>query len=87
MKRPATVRPKLTEALALEKISPTYQNLVAVRASDRNQPWVGDIADAYRSPVFLAVTIQRCAGFLKPDYQQALERGQQAGERSPQAAK
>jgi D-methionine transport system substrate-binding protein len=78
---------KLTEALALEKISPTYQNLVAVRASDRNQPWVRDIADAYRSPEFLAVTNQRFAGFLKPDYQQALERGQQAGERSPQAAK
>ena len=63
---------KLTEALALEKISPTYQNLVAVRTADKDQPWVKDVADAYRSREFLAITETRFAGFVKTDYQQAL---------------
>ncbi len=63
---------KLTEALALEKISPTYQNVVAVRTADKDQPWVQDIAAAYRSREFLAVTEKQFAGFVKTDYQQAL---------------
>lgn len=63
---------KLTEALALEKISPIYQNVVAVRSADKDKPWVRDIAEAYRSREFLAVTETRFAGFLKTDYQQAL---------------
>ena len=63
---------KLTEALALEKTGPTYQNLVAVRTEDKDKPWVKDIADAYRSREFLAVTESRFAGFVKTDYQQAL---------------
>ncbi len=61
---------KLTEALTLEKTRPAYQNLVAVRTADRDQPWVKDIADAYRSAEFLAVTDKHFAGFTKPDYQQ-----------------
>jgi D-methionine transport system substrate-binding protein len=64
---------KLTEALALEKTSPTYQNLVAVRTADKDAPWVKDIADAYRSREFLAITETRFAGFVKTDYQQALQ--------------
>ena len=63
----------LTEALALEKTSPTYQNLVAVRTADKDAPWVKDIADAYRSREFLAITETRFAGFVKTDYQQALQ--------------
>ena len=47
---------KLTEALALEKTTPTYQNLVAVRTADLSRPYVQDIAAAYRSREFLAVT-------------------------------
>lgn len=66
---------KLTEALVLEKTSPTYQNLVAVRTEDKAKPWVKDIADAYRSREFLAVTEKQFAGFVKPDYQQALVAG------------
>lgn len=64
---------KLTDALVLEKTSATYQNLVAVRTADKDAPWVKDIADAYRSREFLAVTEQRFAGFVKTDYQQALQ--------------
>ena len=63
---------KLTEALALEKTGPTYQNLVAVRTEDKDKPWVKDIADAYRSREFLAITETKFAGFVKTDYQQSL---------------
>jgi D-methionine transport system substrate-binding protein len=64
---------KITEALALEKTSPTYQNVVAVRTADKDAPWVKDLADAYRSREFLAVTDKQFAGFVKTDYQQALQ--------------
>lgn len=64
---------KLTEALAAEKISPNYQNLVAVRTADKGKPWVKDLEAAYRSREFLAVTNKHFAGFSKPDYQQALQ--------------
>lgn len=64
---------KLTEALSLEKISPLYQNVVAIRAADKDQPWVRDISDAYRSREFLATIEKRFPGFVKTDYQQALE--------------
>lgn len=63
---------KITEALALEKTGPTYQNVVAIRTADKDQPWVRDIADAYRSREFLATTETRFPGFVKTDYQQAL---------------
>ena len=64
---------KLTEALAAEKISPNYQNLVAVRTADKGKPWVKDLEAAYRSREFLDVTNKHFAGFAKPDYQQALQ--------------
>ena len=63
---------KITEALALEKTGPTYQNLVAIRTEDKDKPWVKDLADAYRSREFLAVTDAKFAGFVKTDYQQSL---------------
>jgi len=64
---------KITEALALERTGPTYQNVVAVRTADKDKPWVKDIADAYRSREFLAVTEKSFAGFVKTDYQLALQ--------------
>ncbi|MGO4399204.1 MetQ/NlpA family ABC transporter substrate-binding protein [Achromobacter sp. PAB15] len=64
---------KLTSALALEKTTPTYQNLVAVRTADIGRPYVKDIAAAYASREFLAVTDKSFAGFVKTDYQQKLE--------------
>lgn len=63
---------KLTQALALEKTSPTYQNLVAIRTEDKDKTWVKDLADAYRSREFLDVTNKHFAGFVKTDYQQSL---------------
>ena len=50
------VAEKITDALALEKTGPTYQNVVAIRTADKAQPWVKDLADAYRSREFLQVT-------------------------------
>jgi D-methionine transport system substrate-binding protein len=63
---------KLTEALALERTGPTYQNVVAIRSEDKDKAWVRDLAQAYRSPEFLATTQAKFAGFVKTDYQQAL---------------
>ena len=63
---------KITEALALEKTGPTYQNVVAIRTEDKDKPWVKDLADAYRSREFLAVTDAKFPGFVKTDYQQSL---------------
>lgn len=64
---------KLSEALAREKISANYQNLVAIRTADKGKTWVKDLEAAYRSREFLDVTNKHFAGFSKPDYQQALE--------------
>lgn len=63
---------KLTEALALEKTGPTYQNLVAIRAEDKDKAWVRDLEAAYRSPEFLRTTETKFAGFVKTDYQLGL---------------
>ncbi|MFC4419528.1 MetQ/NlpA family ABC transporter substrate-binding protein [Cupriavidus pampae] len=59
----------LTSALKLEAIPDYYMNLVAVRTTDVNRPFVADIRDAYRSSEFKAVTQQRFAGFNPPAYQ------------------
>ncbi|WP_222610810.1 MetQ/NlpA family ABC transporter substrate-binding protein [Undibacterium sp. FT79W] len=64
---------KLSEALAREKISANYQNLVAIRTADKGKAWVKDLEAAYRSREFLDITNKHFAGFSKPDYQQALE--------------
>jgi D-methionine transport system substrate-binding protein len=64
---------KLPDALALEKTGPTYQNLVAVRSADKDKQFVKDIADAYRSPAFLAVTKKSFPGFVETDDQLKLE--------------
>jgi len=64
---------KLSDALAREKISPAYVNLVAVRAADKDKPFAKDIAAAYRSREFLQVTNQRFRDYAKTDYQLALE--------------
>jgi len=60
---------KLTSALTLEKIPDYYMNLVAVRTTDLNKPFVADIRDAYRSAEFKLVTQQRFSGFVPPAYQ------------------
>lgn len=66
---------KLTSALALEKTSPAYQNVVAVRTADLDKPYVRDIVAAYRSKAFLAVTNASFAGFVKTADQQKLDAG------------
>ncbi|WP_426115534.1 MetQ/NlpA family ABC transporter substrate-binding protein [Massilia sp. PWRC2] len=63
---------KLTDALAAEKISPNYINRVAVRTADKDKQFAKDIAAAYRSREFLAITNKYFSGYSKPDYQLAL---------------
>ncbi|MDN4059699.1 MetQ/NlpA family ABC transporter substrate-binding protein [Massilia sp. YIM B02769] len=65
---------KLKDALRTERISPSYANLVAVRTADKDKQFAKDIAAAYRSREFLAVTNQRFADYAKTDYQLALEK-------------
>ena len=57
---------KITDALALEKTTPNYLNIVAVRTADKDTPWARDIAAAYRSPEFLQVIASRFPGFTLP---------------------
>ena len=64
---------KLADALAREKVSPNYVNRVAVRTADKDKPFARDIAAAYRSREFLAVTNKYFAGYAKTDYQLLLE--------------
>lgn len=64
---------KLADALAREKISTNYVNLVAVRTADKDKPFARDIAAAYRSRAFLAVTNKYFSGYAKTDYQLVLE--------------
>ncbi len=64
---------KLVDALAKEKVSPNYVNRVAVRTADKDKPFARDIAAAYRSREFLAVTNKYFAGYAKTDYQLVLE--------------
>lgn len=64
---------KLTEALVTEKISPNYINLVAVRTADKDKQFARDLAAAYRSREFLAVTNKHFSGYAKPGYQLALQ--------------
>nr|WP_165391049.1 MetQ/NlpA family ABC transporter substrate-binding protein [Pseudoduganella lutea] len=69
---------KLRDALKTEKISPNYVNLVAVKTADKDKQFARDIAAAYRSREFLAVTNKHFADYAKTDYQLALEANQQA---------
>jgi len=64
---------KLRDALRTEKISPAYANLVAVKTADRDKPFACDLAAAYKSRAFLAVTNQHFADYARTDYQIALQ--------------
>jgi len=64
---------KLKDALVTEKISDNYINLVAVRTADKDKQFAKDIAAAYRSREFLAVTNKYFADYAKTGDQLALE--------------
>jgi D-methionine transport system substrate-binding protein len=65
---------KITDALRTEKISASYENLVAIRTAEKGKPWVKDLEAAYRSQQFLDFTNKHYAGYSRPDYQQAAQR-------------
>lgn len=61
---------KLTGAIALEKMTSPYINVVAVRTGNADTPWAKDIVAAYRAPYFKdAIKADRFYdGFKLPDY-------------------
>lgn len=61
---------KLTDALALEKMTAPYRNVVAVRQGNSEKPWAKDVVAAYRSDRFKsAIKSNRFYdGFALPDY-------------------
>jgi len=66
---------KLKEALLTEKISSNYINLVAIRSADKDKQFAKDLAAAYRSREFLAVTNKYFPDYSKTEDQLALEAG------------
>jgi D-methionine transport system substrate-binding protein len=61
---------KLTEAVALEKTSDPYLNIVAVKRADKDAPWARDLSDAFRSKEYRAVVDSRFKGYAKPAFMQ-----------------
>lgn len=61
---------KLTNAFALENMTPPYINVVAVRRGNVDSQWVKDIVAAYKSPKFKAAikADHFYDGFTLPDY-------------------
>jgi D-methionine transport system substrate-binding protein len=61
---------KLTDAIALEKMTAPYRNVVAVRQGNSEKPWAKDIAVAYRSDTFRSAIRSNnfYDGFALPDY-------------------
>ncbi|MQA19853.1 MetQ/NlpA family ABC transporter substrate-binding protein [Rugamonas rivuli] len=64
---------KLKDALLTEKISANYINLVAIRSADKDKQFAKDLAAAYRSREFLAVTNKYFPDYSKTEDQLALE--------------
>ncbi len=61
---------KLSDSLLLEDPPFEYQNLVAVRTSDKDKQFVKDLIEAYKSDSFQEIieTDPAFSGFWKPDY-------------------
>jgi D-methionine transport system substrate-binding protein len=61
---------KLTDAIALEKMTAPYRNVLAVRQGNSETPWAKDIVVAYRSETFRSAIRSNSfyEGFAMPDY-------------------
>jgi D-methionine transport system substrate-binding protein len=61
---------KLTDAIALEKMTAPYRNVLVVRQGNSQKPWANDIALAYRSDTFKSAIRSNhfYDGFALPDY-------------------
>jgi D-methionine transport system substrate-binding protein len=56
------------EALLLEELKPQYTNLIAVRAEDKDKPWVPLLVAAYRSPEVKAYVLDKFKGAYVPTW-------------------
>jgi D-methionine transport system substrate-binding protein len=61
---------KLTEAVALERTPDYYLLVAAVKRADKDAPWAGDIAAAFRTPFFKGVLDQYFPGYARPAFLQ-----------------
>jgi D-methionine transport system substrate-binding protein len=61
---------KLTGAFALEKMTPPYINVVAIKRGNADSVWAQDIVAAYKSPAFKTAILSNSFydGFALPDY-------------------
>ena len=61
---------KLTDAIALEKMTAPYRNVLAVRQGNSEKPWAKDIVVAYQSGAFKTAIRSNSFynGFALPDY-------------------
>lgn len=57
---------KFTGAVTLEKPPVAYQQVVAVRAADKNTVWAKDLAAAFKTPFFKEVLDKDFAGYTYP---------------------
>lgn len=58
----------LLDALALEKMSPDFQNVIAIRTEDKDAQFVKDILEVVESAEFEEITDKEFEGFGKPDW-------------------
>lgn len=58
----------LLDALALEKMSPDFQNVIAIRTEDKDEQFVKDILEVVESAEFEEITDKEFEGFGKPDW-------------------
>ncbi|AJK47808.1 MetQ/NlpA family ABC transporter substrate-binding protein [Burkholderia plantarii] len=56
------------DAIALESLTSPYANLIAVRAQDRNQPWVKKLVAAYQSPEVKDFINKQFKGSMVPSF-------------------
>ena len=56
------------DAIALESLTSPYANLIAVRAQDKNQPWVKKLVAAYQSPEVKDYINKQFKGSMVPSF-------------------
>ncbi|MDZ5453951.1 MetQ/NlpA family ABC transporter substrate-binding protein [Labrys sp. ZIDIC5] len=56
------------QALILEELKPQYTNLIAVRTTDKDKPWVPLLAQSYRSPEVRDFVLAKYKGAYVPTW-------------------
>jgi D-methionine transport system substrate-binding protein len=59
---------KLSEAIKLEQTPKNYIIVLTVKTADKDQPFVSDLVEAYKSKEFEELIDKEFQGFIKPEY-------------------